>query len=72
MMASVGLDNSVHIWDGQNFGKPSRRANLGRKLMADRIMKLNTHNEFVKGVCWDPVGNYLATQVSYLQHIVLL
>jgi hypothetical protein len=23
MMASVGLDNSVHIWDGQNFGKSS-------------------------------------------------
>ncbi|KAK4689347.1 protein HIRA/HIR1, partial [Tremellales sp. Uapishka_1] len=47
MLASVGLDSTVWIWDGFTF---------------DRLRKLDMHQGFVKGVCWDPVGNYLATQ----------
>ncbi|ORX40750.1 putative transcription corepressor [Kockovaella imperatae] len=47
MMASVGLDKLVWIWDGQSF---------------DRLRKIDLHGDFVKGVCWDPVGNFLATQ----------
>lgn len=27
------------------------------------ITKITQHEGFVKGVCWDPVGEYLATQV---------
>lgn len=33
---------------------------------SERIKKLDRHEGSVKGVCWDPVGNYLATQVSWL------
>ncbi|ADV24167.1 protein HIR1 [Cryptococcus gattii E566] len=47
MLASVGLDSTVWIWDGLTF---------------ERLRKLDLHQGFVKGVCWDPVGNYLATQ----------
>lgn len=32
-------------------------------LQKERIKKIDTHKGFVKGVTWDPVGNYLATQV---------
>ncbi|WVF73156.1 hypothetical protein IAT40_007975 [Kwoniella sp. CBS 6097] len=47
MLASVGLDSKVCIWDGQSFR---------------RLRELDLHQGFVKGVCWDPVGNFLATQ----------
>nr|XP_018260715.1 uncharacterized protein I303_06430 [Kwoniella dejecticola CBS 10117]OBR82873.1 hypothetical protein I303_06430 [Kwoniella dejecticola CBS 10117] len=47
MLASVGLDSKVWIWDGNTF---------------ERLRKLDLHQGFVKGVCWDPVGNFLATQ----------
>ncbi|WRT70374.1 uncharacterized protein IL334_007372 [Kwoniella shivajii] len=47
MLASVGLDSKVWIWDGTTF---------------ERLRKLDLHQGFVKGVCWDPVGNFLATQ----------
>ncbi|WVR07812.1 hypothetical protein IAU60_004855 [Kwoniella sp. DSM 27419] len=47
MLASVGLDSKVWIWDGHTF---------------ERLRKLDLHQGFVKGVCWDPVGNFLATQ----------
>jgi WD40 repeat protein len=30
--------------------------------LAERVCKLDQHQGFVKGVCWDPVGEYLATQ----------
>ncbi len=29
---------------------------------AERLHKLDQHQGFVKGVCWDPVGEFLATQ----------
>ncbi|RXK39445.1 hypothetical protein M231_03278 [Tremella mesenterica] len=48
MLASVGLDSTIWIWDGRTF--------------VERIRKLDSHKGFVKGVTWDPVGNYLATQ----------
>ena len=28
---------------------------------AERLRKLDQHQGFVKGVCWDPVGEFLAT-----------
>lgn len=28
----------------------------------ERLHKLDQHQGFVKGVCWDPVGEFLATQ----------
>jgi protein HIRA/HIR1 len=29
---------------------------------SERLRKLDLHQGFVKGVCWDPVGEFLATQ----------
>lgn len=34
----------------------------------DLVKKLSGHEGFVKGVVFDPVGQYLATQVSYWFH----
>jgi WD40 repeat protein len=65
MLASVGLDKMVWIWDGQTFGTAPRNFFKRRRKAdaADKIRKLDLHSDFVKGVTWDPVGNYLATQV---------
>ncbi|KAF8678405.1 Protein HIR [Rhizoctonia solani] len=46
-LASVGLDSLVIIWSGYNL---------------DPLIKLDGHQGFVKGVTWDPVGQFLATQ----------
>ncbi|KAG8982395.1 HIR complex subunit, partial [Tulasnella sp. 427] len=46
-LASVGLDNKVIIWCGYTL---------------DPLRRLDLHQGFVKGVCWDPVGEFLATQ----------
>ncbi|KAG8894472.1 HIR complex subunit, partial [Tulasnella sp. 403] len=46
-LASVGLDSKVIIWCGYTL---------------DPLRKLDQHQGFVKGVCWDPVGEFLATQ----------
>ncbi|KAG9301750.1 hypothetical protein G9A89_003297 [Geosiphon pyriformis] len=46
-LASCGLDSLVFIWDGRTF---------------EKIQKIEHHHGFVKGVAWDPVGKYLATQ----------
>lgn len=66
MMASVGLDKMVNIWNGYTFGEASVACSvivLAHKSLTERLRKLDLHGDFVKGVCWDPVGNYLATQV---------
>ncbi|KAL7412023.1 WD40-repeat-containing domain protein [Mrakia frigida] len=46
-IATVGLDSMVFVWDASTF---------------NMITKIGLHEGFVKGVCWDPVGEYLATQ----------
>ncbi|KAI6021803.1 histone transcription regulator 1 [Pisolithus microcarpus] len=46
-LASVGLDSRVIVWCGYTL---------------ERIRKLDQHNGFVKGVCFDPVGEFMATQ----------
>ena len=45
-LASTGLDSKVLIWCGYTL---------------DCLAKLDLHQGFVKGVCWDPVGEFLAT-----------
>lgn len=45
-LASVGLDSTVIVWCGYSL---------------ERLHRISQHNGFVKGVCWDPVGEYLAT-----------
>ena len=46
LLSSASLDNTVLIWA------------LDRKTT---IIKLMGHTSWVKGVCWDPMGNFLAT-----------
>lgn len=71
MLASVGLDSTVWIWDGLTFGRAILHIIFDQAegpLFTERLRKLDLHQGFVKGVCWDPVGNYLATQVSRSCH----
>lgn len=63
MLASVGLDNSIWIWDGYTFGKLYFLGSI-KAHHADRIHRITGHEGFVKGVTWDPVGEFLATQAS--------
>lgn len=45
-VATVGLDSKVIIWSGTNF---------------ERLRTIDGHQGFVKGVVFDPLGQYLAT-----------
>ena len=47
-LASCSIDNTIIVWDGQNF--PAM------------VAMLKGHTGLVKGVAWDPVGKYLASQ----------
>ena len=35
------------------------------------VAKIEGHQGFVKGVCWDPVGEFLATQVRRRAHAMM-
>ena len=47
LIATCSLDCSVRIWE----------ASSGRQLSV-----LSAHASFVKGVAWDPIGSFLASQ----------
>ena len=49
-LASASLDNTVWVWDTATWSM---------------LRRLDFHTSFVKGLAWDPVGTYLATQVSW-------
>lgn len=36
--------------------------NIALMVLIEALRRLDGHQGFVKGVCWDPVGEYLATQ----------
>jgi protein HIRA/HIR1 len=66
-LASVGLDSMVIIWCGFTLGTlypfifwHSTMFELSK--LSERLRKIDQHQGFVKGVCWDPVGEFLATQ----------
>ena len=62
-LASVGLDSEVIIWDGLSLGSlPFILLILFlTRVSTERLQKLSSHQGFVKGVCWDPAGEFLAT-----------
>ena len=63
-LASVGLDSQVMVWCGFTLGRLTFdcTSELGSDLYGlERLRRLDQHQGFVKGVCWDPVGEFLAT-----------
>lgn len=72
LLASVGFDNVVLVWSGHTFGKlctvpatcPKSAAIVTISYPPELVRKLDAHAGFVKGVVFDPVGQYLATQAD--------
>ena len=48
-LASCSVDNTIIVWNAAN--------------LPNTIATLRGHDGLVKGVTWDPVGKYLASQV---------
>ncbi len=63
-LASIGLDSMVIVWDGRTLGLWSfdctKVAFVHASVFTERIQQLK-HDNFVKGVCWDPAGEFLAS-----------
>ncbi|VDP99150.1 unnamed protein product, partial [Trichobilharzia regenti] len=57
-LASTSVDNSVIVWCRQKLPNGGGYANNSFCIQAT----LRGHQGFVKGVTWDPVGRYLASQ----------
>ncbi|CAH8580872.1 unnamed protein product [Heterobilharzia americana] len=57
-LASTSVDNSIIVWCRQKLPSGSGYTNNSFCLQAT----LRGHTNFVKGVTWDPVGRYLASQ----------
>ncbi|CAH8582625.1 unnamed protein product [Schistosoma guineensis] len=57
-LASTSVDNSVIVWCRQKLPNGSGYTSNSFYLQAT----LSGHKGFVKGVTWDPVGRYLASQ----------
>ena len=52
------------VWCGFTLGISliARISYFADAFRSERLRKLDLHQGFVKGVCWDPVGEFLATQ----------
>lgn len=63
-LASVGLDSAVMVWCGFTLGMSLHAVvrMSETEYTVERLRKLDQHQGFVKGVCWDPVGEFMATQ----------
>ncbi len=48
-LATCSVDNTIIIWNALKF--------------PDILCRINAHAGLVKGVAWDPVGTYFASQV---------
>jgi protein HIRA/HIR1 len=72
-LATAGLDKVIIIWDGHSFGEKAGEkkktyfpiSGLIITLRVDMIAKLDNHTGFVKGISWDPAGEFLASQASH-------
>ncbi|TFY54282.1 hypothetical protein EVJ58_g8960 [Rhodofomes roseus] len=65
-LATVGLDSCVLIWCGYTLGTFTIVSHVfyfsnAKPITAERLRRIDQHQGFVKGVCWDPVGEFLAT-----------
>lgn len=73
VISASDMDNCARIWDIEtrmNFGSFILMFEL---IFSGKIVHtILDHQHFVQGVCWDPRGNYLATQSSdrYYFHFI--
>ncbi len=52
----------IHAWyDDSSSSTTCPRQLSHTRIFEERLAKLDLHQGFVKGVCWDPVGEFLAT-----------
>lgn len=59
------MTSSLPLWTSCfTFVFPTKRSVYLFWDKIDRIITLNEHQGFVKGLTWDPVGKYLASQVA--------
>ena len=56
-LASCGFDSKIVIWDASSFG--NSRISLS---YVEKIVRIDGHDAFVKGISWDPAGQFLAAQ----------
>ncbi|CAL8070438.1 unnamed protein product [Calicophoron daubneyi] len=63
-LASASVDNNVIVWCRQ---PPTSGHNMGHFAL---LATLKGHQGFVKGVAWDPIGRYLASQSDEVAVIV--
>ena len=57
-LASASIDNTVMIWDCKSTGQP------GSAPICNAIHVLRQHENYVKGVSFDPLGKYLLSSGS--------
>ena len=63
LLASAGFDSNIVIWDGITFG------NCILFKYKEKLHVIKGHEGFVKGLTWDPVGKYLASQVMTILYL---
>ena len=57
-LASASIDNTIIIWDGKTIGVP------GAPAIQSPLHILRGHDNYVKGVAFDPLGKFLVSSSS--------
>ena len=67
-IASCSADTNVMVWNANRFPgtTPASRFIAGVLVFpfSERVSVLSGHSDMVKGVTWDPMGRYLASQAA--------
>ena len=58
-LATCSVDNTVNVWK-----VPEEQPGGGANPVWQRVACLTGHRSHVKGITWDPVGKFLATQAD--------
>ena len=63
-LASVSLDNTVRIWQFAGASSPYAAAAVQSQHVPQAVQQavLEGHRGMAKGVAWDPIGRYVASQ----------
>ena len=57
-LASASIDNTIMIWECKNLGQP------GTPAIHNPLHVLRAHDNYVKGISFDPLGKYLVSSGS--------